>query len=321
MPEPNFPKRAFVTGATGFVGSNLVRVLLAGGTEVRAIVRDDSDRSGLAGLEIDLRTADLLDIAALESVIHGCDVCFHLAAAISGESAALYRTNVEGTRAVLTAAIRSGCSAIVHTGTMGTLSRQDGSPARENDHRLEPGASEYVKSKFEAETVARELARTGAPIRIVHPSAPVGRWDRVPTVSGKRIVEVLSGKLPRWIQGKINHIHVADVAMGMVLAAARGRPCESYLLANKEGNLTREEFVRLVSSAAGIPVPRMQRRRGFLSWLAPRPSPSTGGVTGPKSLACDPTWTISQLQFPQTPLDQAFHEAVEWFRNQLREDS
>ncbi len=315
-------RTAFITGATGFVGANLARVLLEEGVGVRALVRRGSDRSSLEGLPVDLRQGDLLDAAGLAKAMEGCDACFHTAAAISPpEIADLCRTNVEGTRCVLEAAVQAGCGAIVHTSTLGTLGRADGAPARETDSYLSPGASEYVKSKLRAEEIARELASRGAPVMIVHPSAPVGAWDRVPTVTGRRIVQVLEGKLPRWIAGTINHVYVKDVARGMVLAARRGIPGKSYLLALVGGNLTRDELVSRVARAAGVRPPRARRRFALLGWLRGWTSrDAAAGVgpaspdSGPASLACDPSWTVTELGLPQTPLELAFEEAVRWFR-------
>ena len=301
----------FLTGASGFVGANLARLLLEEGCEVRALVRPGSDLSSLEGLEVDLRRGDLLDAASLRRHIAGCDTCFHLAAAISARDASdLHRVNVDGSRTVLQAALDAGCGSIVHTSTMGTLGRPDGSPARETDSYLPEGASDYAKSKLLAESEALSRCESGAPIIIVHPSAPVGPWDRVPTVTGRRIVEVLEGKMPRWIPGRINHVAVKDVARGMVLAARHGKPGERYLLASEDGNLTRDEFVKLVRKASGVRPPRARRRLAFLSRLWEKKS-----RVGPASLACDPSWTVKELGLPQTPLEDAFGEAVQWFRS------
>jgi dihydroflavonol-4-reductase len=304
----------FLTGANGFVGANLTRLLLEEGCEVRVLVRPESDLSSLQGLDIDVRHGDLLDPASLARHVEGCDTCFHLAAAISTRDLDdLYRVNVDGSRAVLEAAVAAGCASIVHTSTMGTLGRKDGSPARETDSYLAPNASDYAKSKFRAESEALGQCEKGAPIIIVHPSAPVGPWDRVPTVTGRRIVEVLEGKLPRWIPGKINHVAVKDVARGMVLAARNGKPGMRYLLACEEGNLTRDDFVQLVARVSGVRPPRSRRRLGFLSRL--RRKTSRENPSGPVSLACNPSWTVKELGLPQTSLEEAFREAVQWFRD------
>jgi dihydroflavonol-4-reductase len=309
VPSRRF-RSAFVTGATGFVGANLTRALLGRGIRVRALVRRESEASSLEGLDVTRVEGDLHD-ERLVQLLDACDVCFHAAAALTGAaSPELRRTNVEGTRRVLEAAARAGCTSIVHVSTVGTLARLDGQPVTERDPRLLPGASEYVRSKFEGDEAARSLASGGAPVVIVHPSAPVGPHDRTPTVTGRRIVSVLEGSLPRWIAGAINHVHVRDVAEGMILAAERGEAGTSYLLAHAEGNLTRDEFVERVARAASMSPPRSRRRFPLLGLFRRARAPDCG----PVSLACDPTWTIERLGLPQTPLDEAFREAVAWFR-------
>ena len=305
---------AFVTGATGFVGANLVRSLIDDGVAVRALVRRGADVSSLEGLEIELVEGDLLDASALRLYMHGCDACFHVAGAYSlPDSADLYRVNVTGTKVVLGAAFDAGVSAIVHTSTVGTLGRpQDGAPARETDSYLSDRASHYVRSKFQAEETALEIAGRGAPVVIVHLAAPVGPWDRVPTVTGRRIVAVLKGRPPGYISGAINHVSSRDVARGMILAARSGKPAQRYLLARKGGNLTKSAFVELVTGVAGIPVPRLSAWRQAIKWLRRPRRRTESGV--PASLECDPSWSVCELGLPQTPLEDAFREAVGWFR-------
>jgi dihydroflavonol-4-reductase len=304
-------RKAFVTGATGFVGANLVRRLAALGCQVRALRRKNSDTSSLHGIDVEWVEGDVCDTTALTRGLRDCDACFHLAAVISSKDAdALRRANVDGTRVVLEAAAAAGCEAIVHTSTMGTLNRADGTAAREVDFSLADTASAYVRSKFDAEQAALDLVARGAPIRIVNPAAPVGAWDRVPTVTGRRIVKVLDGEAPRWLEGPINHVYVGDVVEGMLLAASKGQRGERYLLASRHGNLSRAEFVRLVADAARIRPPALEPRLPFLRRLFGR----TPVSRGPASLACDPSWTIERLGLPQTPLAVAFAEAVDWFR-------
>jgi len=251
---------------------------------------------------------------AIAGGLRGCDSCFHVAAAYSlPDPEAIYRVNVEGTRAVLEVAAQTGIPAIVHTSTVGTLGRPGAQgPATEADSFLAPDASDYVRSKFRSEEVAAEVASRGANVVIVHLAAPVGPWDRVPTVTGRRIMEVLRGKWPRYVPGEINHVAVRDVARGMILAAERGVRGRHYLLAREGGNLSRRAFTELVSRVAGIRPPRQRRREVLLGWLR-RPSGIRKGG-GPASLACDPGRSVRELGLPQTPLEPAFRDAVEWFR-------
>ena len=312
-------RRAFVTGGTGFVGANLARALLAGGVAVRALVREGSDRSSLEGLDVDVRPGSLFDRERLRRDLEGCDACFHLAALISHpDPAEIERVNVEGTRAVLGAAADAGAAVLVHASTIGTLcGRRDGSPARETDSGLPEDASAYARSKLLSEDAALELAGKGARVVLAHLAAPVGAWDRVPTVTGARVLRVLEGKAPSYGASSINHVSVKDVARGLVLAAERGKPGQRYLLARKEGNLTREEFVALVARVASIRAPRLGPRLLSLERYFGR---RRGGSPEP-SLACDPSWSVGELGLPQTPLDVAFTEAVEWFRERARAGS
>lgn len=307
-------RRAFVTGATGFVGANLARALLEAGVAVRALVREGSDRSSLEGLDVEVRTGSLFDRDRLRRDLEGCDACFHLAAVISHpDPGEIIKVNVEGTRVVLETAAGAGMAALVHATTIGTLcGRRDGVPARETDSGLPEGASDYARSKLLSEEAALELAGKGAPVVIAHLAAPVGPWDRVPTVTGKRVLRVLEGKAPTYAASSINHVSVKDVARGLILAAERGKPGARYLLANEGGNLTRKEFVALVARVAGIRPPRLEPRLLSLARLFGwRPRAGPGGEA---SLACDPSWSVRELGLPQTPLDVAFAEAVEWFR-------
>jgi dihydroflavonol-4-reductase len=177
---------------------------------------------------------------------------------------------------------------------------------------LPEGASDYVKSKFEGEAIAAELAARGAPVMIAHPAAPVGPWDRVPTVTGERIIQVLRGKEPRYgVAAVINHVPVRDVALGAILAAERGSPGRHYLLASANGNLSEKDLVDLVTLAAGLG-PR--RPRGRLRRWFGRRGRTGRGAGAPATLACDPSGSVQELGLPQSPLAEAFREAVEWFR-------
>jgi dihydroflavonol-4-reductase len=305
-------KRALVTGASGFVGANLVRELLSEGVAVRALCREGSDLSSLDGLGFEIARGDLLDRDGLARHLAGCDACFHLAAAISAaDPRELFRTNVEGTEAILAAAAKAGTAAIVHASTIGTLGRADGRPAREEDVADLSAASDYARSKQAADRACEEAAARGVPVRIAHLAAPVGPWDRVPTVTGARILEALAGKRPSYPFSAVNHVAVKDVARGLILAATKGVPGRRYLLARAGGNLTREEFVALVSRAAGLAAPDgpglFTRLRGLARRLAGRERPRP-------SLAVDPSLTVQLLGLPQTDLETAFAEAVAWFR-------
>jgi dihydroflavonol-4-reductase len=224
--------KCFVTGASGFVGANVVAALRARGHEVRALLRPNADTRGLRGSDYEPIPGDLLDRPALARGLRGCDWCFHVAASYHlwlPDYTPMFRANVDGTRAVLEEARRAGCSRIVYTSTVGCI----GLPRPGVDGRMEPTDEEapvsegqmsnpYKLSKWRAETVARELAAAGAPVVIVNPSAPVGPRDVKPTPTGQVIVDFLNRALPAYMDTGLNYVHVRDVAEGHVLAAERG---------------------------------------------------------------------------------------------------
>ena len=338
--------RALVTGGTGFVGSAVVRELLKEGFDVVCLVRLTSDLRNLLGLDVALAQGDLDDIASLRAAARGCQHLYHLAAYYSisaGDATRMFHTNVEGTRNVLTAAAEAGLVRIVHTSTIGTIGRPATTsgpagarlPTEEDVFDEWETASPYVRSKLEAERLALELAHQGAPIVVVDPCAPVGARDIKPSSTGKRLIDYLSGRWPSFPPGGINFIAVEDVARGHLLAAQRGRIGERYILGNADGNLVLKDFCALMESVSGVRPPgrRTGRLGGARTWpgatalrgIASRElhnllghdstasQPARGGYL-PHALTADPTRAICELGLPQSPLDAAFHQAIDWFR-------
>src|SRR5262245_10046738 len=234
----------FVTGASGFIGANLVHELVARGHRVKALLRAGSDLRGLDGASFERIEGDVSDRARLQAAMRNCDWCFHVAASYQlwlRDYAPMYAANVEGTRHVIEAAAAAGCSRIVYTSTVGCI----GLPQRRNgvlmptDETTAVSAAQmsnhYKLSKWEAELVARELADKGAPVIIVNPSAPVGPRDVKPTPTGKVIVDFLSRQMPAYLDTGLNWVHVRDVAIGHILAAEKGRVGQRYILGNAQG--------------------------------------------------------------------------------------
>ncbi|HIQ04294.1 MAG TPA: NAD-dependent epimerase/dehydratase family protein [Anaerolineae bacterium] len=317
---------ALVTGAAGFVGSAVVRALLAEGIAVRAFVRVTSDRRNLAGLDVELVEGDLRDAAAVHTAVRGCDLVFHVAALYATDPAVaveMYAVNVGGTKHVLAAAEAAGVQRVVHTSTIGTIGRPaDGTlPTENTPFNLWDSASHYVRSKYLGEVAALEAARRrGLPIVIVHPSAPVGPGDYKPTVTGRRIVDFLNGRHPSYLDGGINFCAVEDIAVGHLLAAFKGQSGQRYILGNARGNLSFEQFLNLLSRVSGRPIPPPPRpaRRQLVDpryWMA-RLRAASGMPSGsrPSALTCDPSRAIRELGLPQTPLADAFGRAVAWYR-------
>lgn len=317
--------RAFVTGATGFVGSALVRHLLSRGAVVRVLARRSSDLRNIAGLDVEIVYGDLLDEPGLVLALRGSDTLFHVAAFYStseADSQQMYEVNVRGTKTVLRAAQAAGVARMVHTSTIGTIGQPaDGTLATEETPFAQwDTASHYAKSKYLAEVAALTACQQGAPVMIVNPCAPVGARDIKPSSTGQRILDYLHGKQPSFVAGGINFISVEDVAEGHVLAALKGRVGQRYILGQREGNLRLSDFLTLMERVSGVPRPAASghaslKPRLGLGRLLRRPRQNAAGRdTRPAALTCDPAKSIRELGLPQTPLEVAFAEAVAWFR-------
>ena len=327
--------KCLVTGASGFIGANLVQALLARGHQVRALVRPQADLRGLTEADCERVTGDILDQSVLTTALRGCDWCFHVAASYHlwlRDYAPMYATNVTGTRQVLTTAAAAGCSRIVYTSTVGCLRLPPrGASARQpTDESAVASEAEmsnhYKRSKWQAEQVARELADQGAPVVIVNPSAPVGPRDVKPTPTGQIIVDFLNRALPAYMDTGLNWVHVADVANGHILAAEKGRVGERYILGHAEGNWTMQQTLAVMGELTGLPVPRFRVPHALALGAAyageamaavtgkPPRAPLAGVRMARYKMWFDPDKAIRELGLPQTPPRQAFAEAIEWFR-------
>ena len=241
--SPDFAKPVLVTGASGFVGAAVVRALLARGRKPRVLLRPQSDRRNIEGLDVDLRLGSLEDAASLAAAVEGCGAVYHVAADyrlwVKDESA-MIRTNVEGTRLLMEAALAQGVARVVYTSSVATLGIVgDGTPSDETTpSTLADMIGPYKRSKFMAEEVVRDLVhRRGLPAVIVNPSTPVGPGDVKPTPTGRMIVEAASGKMPAFVDTGLNIVHVDDVAAGHLLAEERGALGERYILGGENMSL------------------------------------------------------------------------------------
>ena len=325
----------FVTGASGFIGANLVHELVARGHRVKALLRSGGNVRGLNGAEFERIEGDLGSPTALAKAMRGCDWCFHLAASYHlwlRDYQPMYVANVEGTRNVLQAAADAGCSRIVYTSTVGCIglpAASNGStiPADESAPVAEAQMSDhYKRSKWRAELLARELAFGGVPVIIVNPSAPVGPRDVKPTPTGKIILDFLNREMPAWIDTGLNWVHVRDVAVGHILAAEKGRIGERYILGHAAGNWTLKEAFSALAEVAEVPAPRVK----IPYWMAltashvdetmarftgkPPKAPLAGVRMAKFKMFFSPAKAIRELGLPQTPPKQALADAVEWFR-------
>ncbi|RMF17519.1 MAG: NAD-dependent epimerase/dehydratase family protein, partial [Alphaproteobacteria bacterium] len=222
-----------VTGGSGFVGSAVVRRLLAEDASVRVLVRTSSPKQNLASLPVEIVVGDLLDRASLTAALRGIRELYHVAADYrlwARDPRVLHAVNVEGTRTLLTLAGDAGVERIVHTSSVATLGLDpDGRPADEQTPvTLADMIGPYKRSKFLAEQAARELAAEGLPVVIVNPSTPVGPRDIRPTPTGEVIRKAATGRIPAYVDTGLNIVHVDDVAEGHLLACRHGRPGERY---------------------------------------------------------------------------------------------
>ena len=327
--------KAFVTGASGFVGSNLVHELVVQGHRVKALLRPNSDERGLAGAAFERVTGDVSDRKLLERELEGCDWCFHVAASYHlwlRDYRPMYAANVEGTRHVLEAAGKVGCGRIVYTSTVGCIGLPqmvDGRlvPTTELDVIAGTQLSNHYKiSKWQAECLAAKLVQAGLPIVIVNPTAPVGPRDVKPTPTGQVIVDFLNRKLPAYLDTGLNWVHVRDVAAGHILAAEKGEIGERYILGNQEGNWTMKETLAALEEITGVPAPKTRipyrvalaaaHVNEIISRFTHKPpkAPLAGVRMAKYKMWFNPAKAIRLLGLPQTAPKQALADAVAWFR-------
>src|ERR1700694_2993242 len=218
---------AFVTGATGFLGSHVARVLADNGADMRLLVRSSSNPRNIEGLRADRALGDLRDPASLGKAMAGCDVVFHVAADDRlwvRDPNEMYRSNVEGTRAMLEAARKNRVRRVVYTSSVATMGfTSNGQPADENSPvSLDKMIGPYKRSKFMAEQVAIEAARAGQDVVIVNPSTPVGERDIKPTPTGRIVVDFLKRKFPAYVDTGVNLVDATECARGHVQAFEKG---------------------------------------------------------------------------------------------------
>lgn len=322
--------KALVTGATGFIGGNLVRELLNQGYQVKTLVRKESDRRNIEGLNVEITWGDLRDKASLARALGGCDVLFHVAASYTfwtPDPKAIYEANVGGTENILAAALAKGIEKVVYASTESTIGIAKNGSLGTEEMEVNPShlAGHYKKSKYMAEKLALKMCGDGLLLVVVNPTTPVGPLDLKPTPTGQFIVDFLNGKMPAYVNTGLNLIDVQDVAKGHVLALERGRIGERYILGNK--NLTFKEILDILERITGIKAPKFKipiwialgagYADEFFSGkvLGRRPRIPVAGVKAARKFRhFDCSKAIGELGLPQTPVEEALQKAVKWFR-------
>ncbi len=320
--------KALVTGASGFVGAAIVRALLGRGWSVRGLLRSSSNRRNLRDLPVDIVFGDLADGASLERALAGCDALFHAAADYrlgALDPHRLYQTNVEGTRAILQAAQRARVERIVYTSSVATIGLPpDGTPGDEaTPVGLQDMIGHYKRSKFLAEQVAREWARSEAHVVIVNPSTPVGPGDVKPTPTGQILVDAARGRTPAYVDTGLNVAHVDDVAEGHLLALERGRPGEHYILGGE--NLSLRDILTAIAELVGRKPPRIRLPHSLVlplahvaeaySRVSGRPTRITveGVRMSRKRMFFSSAKAVRELGYRWRPPRDALADAVRWF--------
>ena len=325
--------KVLVTGATGFIGGNLVRALKARAYDVRALVRDQSSTLTLENTGVEVVPGDVRDRESVARALEGCQAVFHCAALYtfwSLEPREVYQVNVEGTKTVFEEALKSGVEGVVYTSTVSTI----GIPKKGvGTEEMEPSPRDlighYKRSKYQGEKEALRAASKGLPVVVVNPTAPVGPWDVKPTPTGGIVLDFLRGRIPAYVNTGMNMVDVEDVAVGHILALEKGQPGQRYILGNR--NMTLKELLRTLESITGKKGPRLrvpinlvvalgiidQLIEGKLLRRRPR-IPLEGMRVARKPMYVSSAKAVRELGLPQSPVEGALEKAVRWFRDNGR---
>ncbi len=322
---------AFVTGATGFLGSHVARVLGDKGADLRLLVRSTSNLRNLEGLKAETATGDLRDAASLERAMAGCDTVFHVAADYRlwvRDPAEMYRSNVEGTQAILEAARKNNVGRIVYTSSVATVGfTANGHPAdEESPVSLADMIGHYKRSKFMAEQVALEAGRGGMDVVIVNPTTPVGEQDVKPTPTGRIVVDFLKRKFPAYVETGLNLVDVRECALGHIAAWEKGKPGERYILGGE--NLTLKQILDKLGEITGLPSPKIKLPYLFAFATGVIDEAITGRVLhrepratvdtvrmGRKKMFASSGKAERELGWKIVPVEGALKRAVDWFRD------
>jgi len=320
-----------ITGASGFVGSAVLRRLIDAGQQVRALVRPTSDRRNLENLPVEIVDGDLTDPASLRHALQGCRALFHVAADYRlwiRRPQDMYGANVDGTITLMRAALDRGIERIVYTSSVATLGipPNGGISDESTPVNLTDMIGHYKRSKFIAEEEVRRLSREqGLPAVIVNPSTPVGPRDIKPTPTGSMIVDATSGRTPAYVDTGLNIVHVDDVAEGHWLAYQQGQIGERYILGGE--NLSLKEIFSRLAALSGHAPPRVRLPRPLIypiaiaseTWTRLRGSGVPLVTVDQLRMAKKRMFFSSEkagrtLGYRPRPAQEALRDAYQWFR-------
>ena len=322
--------KIFVTGATGFVGSAVVRKLLEQGDQVTVLSRASSNQGNLDGLPVKIHQGDLTDKASLVRGCAPCEGLFHIAADYrlwTKHPQELYLNNVEGTRNVMLAALDAGVEKIVYTSSVATLGVfADGTISNEDTPvSLEDMVGHYKRSKYLAERVVDELiVARDLPAVIVNPSTPIGPRDIKPTPTGRIIYDAVAQKIPAFVDTGLNIAHVDDVAAGHLLAFDKGEVGRRYILGGDDKSL--QQILTIVAEFCGHKPPTIKLPRHLVypvawvsqlwAWVTDSTEPRAtidGLKMSRKKMYFSSARASAELGYASRPAEQAIFDAIQWF--------
>jgi dihydroflavonol-4-reductase len=322
--------RAFITGATGFVGSHVARALATQGADLRLLVRSTSRLDNIAHLRAETATGDLRDPESLKKAMAGCEFVFHVAADYRlwvRDPEQMYRSNVEGTRAIIRAAQESGVRRVIYTSSVATMgfTREGHIAGEDSPVSIREMVGHYKRSKFMAEQIALEAGDKGANVVVVNPTTPIGEYDIKPTPTGRIVVDFLNRKFPAYVDTGLNLTDVKEVAHGHVLAMEKARPGQRYILGGE--NLTLKQILDKLSSMTGLPAPTMKVPHAIAMGFAVFDQIFTGTIRGKepratidavkmgrKKMFASSTKAERELGYKAVPVEDALRRAVDWFQ-------
>ena len=318
-----------VTGATGFIGSAIVRELLKDGEEVRVLVRKSSDTRNIDNLDVERVYGDIRDGEAMGKALKGVHTLYYTAAHFSHwtpDKKLPYEINVEGTKTSMAAALAAGVEKVVYTSTNNTMGAHGAEKPADETAQFNHWDTKdhYSISKYLGELEALKFVAKGLPIVIVNPTIVIGKNDIKPTPSGLLILAVAKGELPGYIEGGVNIIDVEDVARGHILAAEKGSIGERYLFGNE--NMSVSDYFKLIADVAGVKPPKVKipyhlallvtylYELGAFFTNTPPASTASELKIGRKYEFFDCSKAVKELGLPQTPVRTSIEKALSWFR-------
>ena len=321
---------AFLTGATGFVGSHVARALVAQGADLRLLVRSGSDLRNIQELQAERVVGDVRDAASLKKAVAGCEVVFHVAADYRlwvRDPEQMYRSNVDGTKAILEAARENKVRRVVYTSSVATMGFQSNGHLANEDSpvSLANMIGPYKRSKFMAEEIAIQAGKSGMDVVVVNPTTPVGERDLKPTPTGRIVVDFLKKKFPAYVDTGLNLVDVAECARGHIAAFEKGKTGQRYILGGE--NLTLKQILDKLAAITGLPSPKIrvpyavalatgvvdQVFTGYIRRREPRATIDAVRM-GRKKMFVSSGKAERDLGWRTLPIDGGLRRAVEWFQ-------